>query len=558
MPQTTLWTLVLCVSAALAAFTAAAPAQEGRFDPTPEEARAVEAVAESAIRAHTRFLADDLLEGRGPGSRGDHLTQAYILSQLGTLGLRPGAPGGSWLQPVPLLGVATKVPGSLAFRRDAEGVELRFLEDYIAVSGLGREPAAVRDAEVVFVGYGIRAPEHGWDDFKGEDLRGKVLLVMNNDPSSSPDLFAGETRLYYGRWDYKYEEAARHGAAGAIVIHTTPSAGYPWQVVQTSWTGEQFELRDGKGPRIAMKSWTTEDASRRIARLGGKDLDELRRAAESKSFRPVPLGVKVSVELPVTCREIESANVLGLLEGSDPDRRGEVVMYTAHHDHLGTETLGEAGERDRIYNGAVDNASGVGAMLAIAAGYARLPKPPARSILFAAVCAEEQGLLGSLHLAAHPTVPPERIACDLNIDGVNIFGRTRDVTVVGLGKSSLDELVQAVAAWQGRAVKGDQFPDRGFFYRSDQFSFAKIGVPGVYLDSGTDFVGRPEGWGKERIEEWERTRYHQPSDEYDEAWDLGGAVDDARLLFLVGLRAAGAREMPRWRPGDEFEAARKR
>ncbi|MBI4604904.1 MAG: M28 family peptidase [Planctomycetes bacterium] len=543
---------------AVAALAWTAPAFAGGREPTAEERRAAGAIHEGALRAHTRFLADDLLEGRGPGSRGDLLAQKYVAGQLEALGLKPGAPGGGWLQPVPLLGVDARVPPVLAFRRGEESLELKLREDFTASSGAGRRRAGFSDAELVFAGYGIRAPEHGWDDFKGAALRGKILVVMNDDPSSSPDLFAGATRLYYGRWDYKYEEAARQGAAGAIIIHTTPSAGYPWQVVQTSWTGEQFELRDGDGPRLEMRAWVTEEGARRIARLGGRDLDGLRRAAEGRDFRPVPLGVRFSVDLPVVAREVESANVLGLLEGSDPRLRREAVVFTAHHDHLGVETgEGAAAGEDRIYNGGVDNASGVAALLAIAAAFARLPGPPPRSVLFAAVAAEEQGLLGSEHLAAHPPVPRGRLAAVLNIDGVNIFGRTRDVTVVGHGKSTLDGLVEAVAALQGRRVVPDQFPDRGFYYRSDQFSFAKVGVPGVYLDSGTDFIGRPPGWGKERLEEWERTRYHQPSDEYEEGWDLSGAIEDAQLLFHVGLRAARAPRMPEWRPGDEFEAARK-
>jgi Zn-dependent M28 family amino/carboxypeptidase len=484
------------------------------------------------------------------------LAQKYIATQYESLGLKPAAPDGGWFQSVPLLGVTTHLPDTITFRSADRTIDLKYRDDFIGNSGVPQQKVSIRDAEVVFVGYGIVAPEFQWDDYKGADLKGKVLLMMNNDPGTDPDLFAGATRLYYGRWDYKYEMAAKLGAAAAIIIHTTPSAGYPWQVVQTSWSGEEFELRAKSGPRLRLRSWVTEDSARELVGLGTADLDKLRAAAEGRDFKPVPLRVRLSLDFTCDVREQDSANVLGVLEGSDPKRAREMVVYSAHHDHLGIAP-DDASGKDRIYNGAVDNASGVATLLAIAQAYRHLPTPPARSVLFAAVAAEEQGLLGSEYLAAHLPVPPGQIAANVNIDGINIWGRTRDVTYVGYGKSSLDRLVDAVAHWQGRVVKPDQFPDRGFFYRSDQFNFAKIGVPAVYLDSGTDFVGRPAGWGKEQIEKWEATQYHQPSDEYDESWDLSGAVEDTQLLFYVGLRAAQEPKLPEWTPGDEFEAARK-
>ncbi len=556
-----LWTVapLLAVTVALVALGYApdrAQAQDVAFQPDDGERRAAAMIGDGALRAHIRYLADDLLEGRGPGSRGDLLGQRYIATQFELMGLKPAAPGGGWFQPVPLVGVTTHVPDTVRFRKGDDSVALRYRDDLIATSGLVKHKVAVRDADVVFVGYGIQAPEYRWDDFKGVDVRGKVLLIMNNDPAGDPKLFAGRTRLYYGRWDYKYEQAGRVGAAGAIIIHTTPSAGYPWQVVQTSWTGEEFELRAADGPRVPLRAWVTDDAARRIATLGGSDLDKLREQAESRDFKPVPLGVQLSMDLTCDIREQDTANVLGLLEGSDPQLKREMIVYTAHHDHLGIAAEGVAGA-DRIYNGAVDNASGTAALLALARAYRHLPKPPARSILFAAVGAEEQGLLGSEHLAAHPPAAPGYLAATINIDGVNIWGRTRDVNVIGHGKSSLDRLVDSVARLQGRVVTPDQFPDRGFYYRSDQFSLAKIGVPGVYLHSGIDVIGKPDGWGKEQQEKWEATRYHQPSDEYSDDWDLSGAVEDVQLLFYVGLRAATDRAMPQWNPGDEFEAARR-
>jgi Zn-dependent M28 family amino/carboxypeptidase len=406
------------------------------------------------------------------------------------------------------------------------------------------------------VGYGIQAPEYEWDDFKGMDLKGKTLLILNNDPEDDPKLFGGKARLWYGRWDYKYEQAAKVGAAGAIILHTTPSAGYPWQVVQTSWSGEQFELpAAGAQPRLQMKAWTTDEATRRVVQLSGRDLDTLRGMAQKRDFRPVPLGVTVSTRFANQVRRRPTANVLGLLPGSDPKLSKEVVLYTAHHDHLGLKAEAKPGE-DAIYNGAVDNASGVAAMLAVARAFSALPRPPPRSILFAAVAAEEQGLLGSQYLAEHLPVPAGRVAANINIDGLNIHGRTRDVTVIGLGKSSLDKTLTALAAGQGRIVRGDQLPDRGFFYRSDQFNFAKRGIPSAYFSSGMDFIGRPPGWGKERREKWEAEHYHQPSDELRPDWDYSGAVEDVRLFFLLGSHVARTRELPRWNKGDEFEGPR--
>jgi Zn-dependent M28 family amino/carboxypeptidase len=446
-------------------------------------------------------------------------------------------------------------PEKLTFTTGAARTELKFRDDFIAVSGVQEPETRLEDSELVFVGYGIVAPEYSWDDFKGMDLRGKTLLILNNDPEDDPQLFEGKTRLWYGRWDYKYEQAAKLGAAGAIILHTPQSAGYPWQVVETSWTGEQFELPATSAPRLQVMAWTTEEATRRIVRAAGQNLDALVAAAQRRDFRPVPLGVKVSTHFTNQVRRRSTANVLGLLPGSEPKLAREVVLYTAHHDHLGLKQDAKPGE-DAIYNGAVDNASGVAAMLAVARSFLALPKPPRRSILFAAVAAEEQGLLGSEYLAEHLPVPPGRIAANLNMDGVNILGRTRDVTVIGLGKSSLDAPLSALAKAQGRVVKADQLSDRGFFYRSDQFAFARLGIPAAYFGSGMDFIGRPEGWGRQQREQWEEQHYHQPSDELRSDWDLSGAVEDVRLYFLLGAHVARVPELPRWNKGDEFEATR--
>ncbi|TWU48542.1 Bacterial leucyl aminopeptidase precursor [Rubripirellula tenax] len=524
---------------------------------TTAEMAAAEVIDEDGLRGHVRFLADDLLEGRGPGSRGDAITQLYLSTQFQTLGLSPAAGDGQWLQSVPLVGVNTNAPPTVTFRSGDENLTLKSVDDFMSTIGSPTESASVDDAELIFVGYGIQAPEYDWDDFKDADLRGKILVIMNNDPADDPELFEGSRRLYYGRWDYKYESAARQGAAGAIIIHTTPSAGYPWQVIQTSWAGEEFELRGVETPRMKLKAWSTDDAAKKIATLAGKDLDELRAAAESRDFRPVPLGVTLSIELTASVRQQDTANVIAVLPGSDPDRRDEHVVYMAHHDHLGMSAERDI-NGDNIYNGAIDNASGVAALLAMAKAYAQLEPRPARSIMFAAVAAEEQGLLGSRYFAADPPISAGKLAAVINMDGTNIIGRTHDVNVIGMGKSSLDAHVQAIAKAQGRIVTPDHFPDRGYYYRSDQFSLAKIGVPGVYLHSGIQVIGKPDGWGKEQLDQWVEKIYHQPSDEYLEDWDLTGAIDDTRLLFHVGRRVADAAEMPAWTAGDEFEAARQK
>ncbi len=517
-------------------------------------ARALAKITAERMREYVVEIADDRYEGRGPGSRGDAAARRYLAERMAAMGLEPGAADGTWQQPFDLVGMTADQPASWEFRTGETALTLRQWDEFIVWSGLQAERAEAADAEVVFVGYGIQAPEYDWDDYKGRDLRGKVLLMMNNDPDWDPDLFAGDTRLWYGRWGYKIESAARQGAVGAIIIHTTRSAGYPFQVVQTSWTGERFELPAGDEPRTVFNAWVPEAAARELVAMGGYDLDRLRESADNRDFEPVALGVTTSIALDVDTRRVSTANVLGLLRGSDPDLADEVVVYTAHHDHLGVGMPNEAG--DTIYNGAMDNASGVSQVMVIAEAFLSLPRAPRRSILFALVGAEEQGLLGSEFYAEHPTFPPGKIAANVNYDGGNIWGNTRDVTFIGLGKSSLDSIVTAIAAEQGRVVKPDQFPDRGYFYRSDQFNFAKVGVPALYLDTGTEFVDRPAGWGKQQVNHYTNANYHQPSDEYDDSWNFDGMIADAELGFRTGLAIANADEMPSWNPGDEFEAVR--
>ena len=519
----------------------------------PAAEHAANQINDPYMREIIEEISSDAYEGRGPGAAGDVKAREYLVQRMEDLGLEPGADG-SYEQPFDLVGVNASQPDTWTFEGHGQTMILKQWDQFIAGAGVQEERVDIENAELVFVGYGIQAPEYDWDDYKGADLEGKILVMMNNDPDWDPELFGGETRLWYGRWDYKYLAAAMQGAVGAIIIHTQPSAGYPFQVVQTSWTGEQFELPAGDEPRIKVPAWVTEDTARELMAMAGQDLDELREAAFNRDFEPVPLGITTSIGMDVELNRVQSANVLGLIPGSDPELKDEVVIYTAHHDHLGISTPNEAG--DTIYNGAYDNASGVALVMGIAKALKALPEAPRRSVLIALVGAEEQGLLGSKYYSQNPTFRPGKIAANLNYDGGNVWGHTHDVTFVGLGKSTVDQLTELLAAEQGRVVKPDQFPSRGSFYRSDQFSFARIGVPAVYLDPGMDFVDRPPGWGKEQVDHFTDVNYHQPSDEYDPSWNLDGMISDAQLGFWLGLAVANADEMPSWNEGDEFEATR--
>ncbi|WP_394823145.1 M28 family peptidase [Pendulispora albinea] len=531
-------------------------------DPTPpadgnlsnEEKRVGALVTTDTVAAHLKWLSDDAREGRGPGSQGDEATRRYLAEEFTKLGLSPGGEGGTFLQNVPLVGIRAEVSSPIVFSsQKAAGTTLSLdaPNDMVITSGVQDPEVKISAAEVVFVGYGMVAPEYQWDDYKDVDVTGKIVMVMNNDPSTDDALFGGKTRLLYGRWDYKYEQAARKGAKGAIIIHTDVSAAYPWQVVVTSnHAVENFQLPPSpQDRRIQARMWATEEASRKIAALGGEDLDALRQAAEKRDFRPRPLGVTVNVGIRNTLRNMQTANVAAVLPGSDPELGREAVIFTAHHDHLG---IGAPKNGDSIYNGAVDNAAGVAQILAIARASTQITPKPRRSFVFMLVGGEEKGLLGSTWYCQHPSFAPGRIAANINTDLANVFGRTHDVGYIGLGKSSLDEVVRTVARAQGRVLHGDANPDRGMFYRSDQFAFAKVGVPGMYIKGGPDFVDRPAGWGQEQTDLYESTRYHQPSDEYDPNWDLRGAVEDAQLMLTVGWRVANTTALPTWNTGDEF------
>jgi len=507
------------------------------------------------LRSQVRGISADEFEGRGPGTRGDAKARTYLREQLGALGIAPGLGVDNWEQPVELVGIKAQLPATWLFQRGDRTVSLALWDQYIAGSGVQTSTGAIDQAELVFIGYGIEAPEYGWDDFKGQSVKGKVVLVLNNDPDWDPALFAGKTRLYYGRWTYKYENAARHGAAGAIIVHTTPSAGYPYQVVQSSWGGEQFALPSPGPTSLQFKAWVTEESARSLVALAGQSLEQLQKLAQSQAFTPLPLGIKTSLRFDNQVKRVQTANVIGKITGSDPRLRDEYVVLSAHHDHLGLGKPDASG--DAIYNGALDNGAGIAQVLAIAKALKTLPTPPRRSVLVLFPGAEEAGLLGSQYFTEHLPIAAGKIAANLNYDGGNIWGRSRDITQIGKGKSSLDAIVARIAANLHRTVQGDQFPDKGTFYRSDQFSFAKIGVPALYLKTGTDFVDRAPDWGKQQILAFESKRYHQPSDQLEADWNFEGMVDDARFGFLAALEIANAEHAPEWVPGDEFEAARR-
>ncbi|MHC4513123.1 MAG: M28 family peptidase [Planctomycetota bacterium] len=529
----------------------------GPEDPADQVAAVEGLITQDYISAGIAYLADDLLEGRGVGSRGGRLARRYLATQMQGMGLSPGGVNGTWEQPVPMVGITATVETPMTVRGPHGEASFTAPEDYTCEAGRPDPATGWQEREIVFVGYGIHAPEQKWDDFKGADVAGKVLLVMNNDPSSDPNLFAGKTRLYYGRWSYKYEEAARRGAVGAIVIHTTPSAGYPFDVIRNTHGREDFWLEPEKGvPTLALRSWCSEAAARKIAKLGGKDLDALRAAAERRDFHPVPLGIAVTLNTSNKIRHVQSANVLGKLVGSDAALKNQVVVMTAHFDHLGISRPDRTG--DTIYNGALDNASGTAAMLAIARAAAALERRPRRTILFAAVTAEESGLLGSLYYARNPTYPIKQVVADFNIDSINIWGVTKDIAMVGHGKNSLTQLATEVAERRGRRLIANPDVSLGLFYRSDHFSFARVGVPSVYFTAGKRFLADPER-SRRKVQlmmAYTMTRYHKPNDEYNPDWDLSGAVADAQLMLGCLVRCANADDPPTWTPGDEFEKLR--
>jgi Zn-dependent M28 family amino/carboxypeptidase len=513
--------------------------------------RALDRVRPAAIDAHLRFLAHPLLEGRAPGTRGGTLAMEYIRAQMQRTGLEPV--GGSYLQEVPMVGL-TPSP-SLAFDTPAGPVEPRYEEEYVLEAGVPEREVEV-DAPLLFCGYGIHAPEFGWDDFGGTDVAGKVLLLRVNDPGSGddPDFFGGRALTYYGRWTYKFEEAARRGAAGAILLHTTDSAGYGWNVVRTSNTGQQFDLAGEPQFPLRVRGWMAEEALRGLLAKAGHDLAALLAASEERGFRPVETGVRVRARVRSEVEPVRTANVVGLLPGSDPARAREPVVLSSHYDHLGVRQ-GADGER-RIHPGAYDNASGVALLLAVAEAAAALEPRPPRPLLFVATTAEESGLLGAAWYARNPLFPLARTTAALNVDGANLRGRTRDLTPLGADRSTLGALVRAAAAEEGMEINPEPHPEQGMFYRQDHFPLARAGVPALALDHGLDYEGRPAGWGEQQYDDFNSNHYHQPSDAYREGWDYGGAVQQGRVLLRAALAAASAADLPDWLPGAGFQRPR--
>ena len=508
------------------------------------------------MRAHVKFLSDDLLEGRGVGTRGGRLATKYIASQFALIGAKPAGDNGTYFQRVPMVGVATEPGATLAGDGHGKQVSFRWNDDFVGVSQL-QQPSVQMDAEAIFVGHGIAAPEFQWDDFKGVDVKGKVLILFTNEPpSQDPKFFGGRALTYYGRWTYKYEEAARRGAKAVFIIHTTPTAGYGWEVVRNSWGKEDPQLKLASGqPALAFAGWLTMEAGQKLLAMAGKSVDEMLNAANSREFRPVPLGIRMRGNMPSKVRQIESENVAAMVTGSDPQLKSQLVVFSAHWDHLGLSTPVNG---DNIYNGAVDNATGCGILIELARAWANLERKPRRSALFLAVTAEEAGLKGSAYYAAHPIVPLGKTAANLNFDAFYPFGRTKDIAITGAERTTLWPTVQEAVRKMNLELEPEAHPEQGHYYRSDHFEFAHAGVPAFSISLGSKFEGKPAGYGEKVFEEFNTKHYHQPSDEYHDDWDFAGMEEVARLGFSLGVSIANQEKLPTWRAADEFLAAREK
>ena len=508
------------------------------------------------IRAHVKFLSSDLLEGRGVGTRGEKLATEYIATQFALIGAKPAGDNGTFFQRVPMVGVEAQTSATLSVTGKGQTVSFRWLDDFVGVNEQQQTDDRF-EADAVFVGHGIVAPEFHWDDFKGTDVKGKVLVLFTNEPpSDDPKFFGGKALTYYGRWMYKYEEAARLGAKAVLIVHTTPTAGYGYDVVKSSWGKENPELPLASGqPALALAGWLTQDAGVKLLGLAGKKLDDMLAAANKPDFHPIPLGLKIRANIPSKIRPIESRNVVAMVPGTDPALASQAVLYTAHWDHLG---IGTPVNGDSIYNGAVDNATGCGVLLEIAHVWAGLEHKPRRSAVFAAVTAEEAGLLGSAYYSEHPVIPLGKTAIDLNFDTIYPFGRTKDVEVTGAERTSAWPIVQEAARRMELAIKPDAQPEQGHYYRSDHFSLAHAGVPGFSIKLGTDYYGKPAGYGDQIFHDYNDHRYHQPSDEYRDDWDFAGLEEATHFGLLIGTTVANTDKLPTWNPGDEFLPAREK
>ncbi len=536
----------------------AIPSGQGRGDLR----LALDSFNQARLLQQIQILASDEFEGRLPGTRGEELTVNYLIDRFKKIGMKPGNPDGTFIQNVPLVGITGDPKAT--FSLGSQKFPVQIPQECVAFTRHVVPELKVENSSMIFVGYGIIAPEYGWDDYKGMEVKGKTLLMLVNDPPV-PDpndpskldekIFGGKAMTYYGRWTYKYEIASKLGAAAAIIIHETGPAGYPYEVVSGSWGRENFDIQrsDNYISRVAVESWMNLEMAKRLLKINGLDFEALKNSAVSRDFKPVPLKTKAGFWIKNRVREIRSNNVMAKVEGSDPQLKKEYVIYTAHWDHLGKDTKLSG---DQVFNGAVDNASGTAGLLNIAEAYSRLQTPPRRSVLFLAVTAEEQGLLGSKYYAENPVYPLNRTAAVINMDGLNMWGRSKDFIVVGLNNSTLDDLVQEEARFQKRTVAPDPEPEKGYYYRSDHFEFAKKGVPALDADSGIEIIGKPEGYGRQKKDEYTTSDYHKVTDEVKPDWNLGGAVEDLQLLFQVGYRVAQSPGMPEWKQGSEFKELR--
>jgi Zn-dependent M28 family amino/carboxypeptidase len=532
----------------------AKPARRGTVRLSSVAVSAMQKINPERIRAHVRFLSHDLLEGRGTGQRGGDIAAEYLATEFALYGLKPAGDNGTYLQRVPLVGVTTQPETRFSLVPDAgPATELKYLDQYVGFDET-QQPQSDVDAQIVYVGYGIEAPEYHWDDYKSVDVRGKVLLMLVNEPpSEDASFFKGKALTYYGRWTYKYEEAARKGAVGVILIHQTDMASYPWEVVRNSNSGERSYLKAEDAPKLQVASWIQWDVAKQLTTNAGLDLDKMMLNARARDFHPVALPVKLKAHMVSQVRPFASNNVVAMLPGSDPALKAEAVMYTAHYDHLGIRPDMPG---DNIYNGADDNATGCGVLLELAHAYSLAAKPPARSIIFASVTAEEQGLLGSEYLGQHPPVPAGKIALDLNYDDLPPLGAPEDVEVSGAERTTFYPVVQATAEEFRLAIRPDSHPEAGYYYRSDHFSLARVGIPSFSVSEGVKYKGHDEAWGLRQADEYTTKHYHQPSDEYHPKMDFTGDAAMARFGFALGWEAASISKLVGWQKGDEFEAAR--
>ena len=532
--------------------------------PKPLTVAQMPAINMDAVLTDIRKLSSDEFQGRAPGTEGERLTVQYLEDQFKAAGAEPGNPDGSWVQKVPMVGLTPSFPGPLVVRNGGTAMTFKVNDEFVPFSRQVTDTVSLASSDLIFVGYGVQAPEYQWDDFKGVDVKGKTIVVLINDPQvtlpNAPDLdpkmFGGKAMTYYGRWTYKFDKAAELGAAGCIIVHETAYAGYPFNVVQ-GFGGERFDLvtPDKNMRKAKIESWMSIDAAKRMFKAAGLDFDQLKKQAVTREFKPIPLGLTASFTLHQQSRVVDSQNVVAKIPGADPTLANEYVIYTAHWDHFG---IGAPVNGDRIYNGARDNASGTATLLEFAREFKKIQPAPKRTILLIAVTGEEQGLIGSAYYATFPLYPLNKTLADINVDEVNVWGKTKDDTVIGLGASDLDDYLRDAAAEQGRTLRPDAEPEKGFYYRSDHFSFAKVGVPAMMTDSGNDFIGKPASYGQEKRDEWTTKFYHLPSDEVQPWWDLSGAAQDNQLLFAVGYRVADATKYPEWKPGNEFRATREK